>query len=245
MMTGADMGDLLRKWLAWYDPIHRGWTPRGIAGGTCATSGFCFPRVRGGYLLRRASGGAPTSDSPIAGAAGADACEVREWPWMTHVAGTAYVYRLHAVNGGGVEEKGEDNTAVVEFDGDGLWTGARPNRPTGLWVRPIAGGRFELRWGYAPRGEQAEPSEFRVFTDGGGGAVEYAAAVGQAAYRAGRRAYRFVTPAFAHGARVRWAVRAVTADGVDDGNTATVVGVADAIGPLPVYDLAVEVGPDT
>ena len=32
------MSDLLEKWLRHYDPIHRGWTPAGIANGAVTTA---------------------------------------------------------------------------------------------------------------------------------------------------------------------------------------------------------------
>ena len=95
---------LLAKWLDHYDPIHRGYTPRGIANGVCATAGWTFPRLGGGYNLYR---GTPTADDidygvPV-GAAGAGAGRINNFLWRPHTADTEYFYVCRAVGGGGVE----------------------------------------------------------------------------------------------------------------------------------------------
>ncbi len=230
------MSELQTKWLAHYDPIHRGWTPRGIATGLCTTNGFFFPRVRGGYHLRRATGAIPSMDAAIVGAGAAGETTIREFPWVTRTPGAVYVYRLNAIGAGGVEEAGTDNLATVEFDAAGNWVGARPTGPANLRVRPLAGGRFELRWTYSEPNTAAagEAIEFRVFSDGGTGTMDYVTAVATIAVRARRLHYRYATAAFPHGAKVKWAVRAYTAQTVHDGNTNAVFAWADAEGPPAV-----------
>ncbi|UCD28531.1 MAG: hypothetical protein JSV03_15855, partial [Planctomycetota bacterium] len=94
---------LLQRWLSHYDPIHRGWTPVGIANGICTTVGYSFPRIRGGYNLRRAVDRKPEASDLIVGVAGADAQTIHNFSWVTHQASTDYYYRLTAVSGGGVE----------------------------------------------------------------------------------------------------------------------------------------------
>jgi len=215
---------LLQAWLLHYDPVHRGWTPRGIATGTCATNGFFFPRIRGGYHLRRAVSVRPDLGSPIIGAAGADACELREFPWMTHEAGTNYVYRLNAVGGGGIEEAGQDNLATVEFDDDGQWRGERPNSPCGLSVKIVAGGRFELRWIYREQGQRTAPAAFHIFTDNGN-------VVGTVPYHRRQLHYRFITLPYDDGVKVSWSVRSISTLGRDDENMIAVSARADAVGP--------------
>lgn len=232
------MAGLLAKWLAHYDPVHRGWTLRGIATGVCATNGFFFPRIRGGHHLRRAVGTVPGLDAVIVGAAPAGSGEVREFPWVVHPPGATCVYQLNAVGGGGVEEESDASTAIVEFDEAGRWIGCRPGSPGDLRVRALAGGRFELRWSYPIDGPAARPSEFRVYSDGGSGEVDYSSVVGRVGFRFGRIHYRFVSPAHAHGLRVVWVVRAAGA--AEDLNASAVAAWADSQGPLCAETFVVE-----
>jgi len=231
------MSDLLTKWLAHYDPVHRGWTPRGIATGVCATGGFFFPRVRGGYHLRRAPGGVPTMSAPIVGAGAAGQTTIREFPWVVHESNAAYVYRLNAVGGGGVEEDGARNITSVAFGPDGSWLGLRPNSPSDVRIACLSGGRFALRWSYNEAGQQAAPSEFRVFTDGGTGSVDYDEPAAVVPGRGRRMHYEYVTGGWPHGTRVKWSIRAYAASGAHDGNMLIVSAFADAEGPTTAATL--------
>jgi len=147
--------NLLQKWLAYYDPIHRGWTPRGVANGICATGGWFFPRILGGYNLRRSQGQVPGQDEIIVGAAGAQADSIRTFPWVSHTADESYIYRLTAVGGGGVENFQDEIVTQVWLDETGNWPGCRPNAPSDLRVSSLSGGRFVLKWIYLGEGEQA------------------------------------------------------------------------------------------
>lgn len=223
--------DLLAKWLTWYDPIHRGWTPEGIANGVCATSGYSFPRIRGGYNLRRAIGEVPDGTAVIVGAAGADATTIQTFPWVSHAADTEYTYRVTAIGGGGVENVTDEITAVVPFDDGGDWVGLKPNAPTDLRVTAASGGKFTLKWTYNRAGEQVEPSQFRIYNDAGSGTVDYETVVSMVTYRRGRFHYETLSSAFDDGARVRWSVRAVSAGGVEEENLVVVEQWADAQAP--------------
>jgi hypothetical protein len=222
--------NLLNAWLLHYDPIHRGWTPNGIANGTCATNGFAFPRIRGGYnLYRRVVG---EEQVTIVGAAGADSDTVRTFPWIEHGADTKFAYELRAIGGGGLENVEEDApSACVAFDEAGMWTGAIPAGPADLQVEPLAGGRFLLRWTHAELRGTAVPTAFRVYHNGGSGNVDYETVVAEIPFKRGRTYFSYESDAFADGARVRWSVRAVAAGGADDGNTLAVLGEARTEGP--------------
>lgn len=210
--------DLLAKWLACYDPVHRGWTPAGIANGLCATNGFFFPRIRGGYNLRRSSGRVPTASDPIVGAAGADAASVHTFPWVSHEAGGEYVYRLTAVGGGGVENFADDVTAAVAFDDLGHWVGRLPNAPADLRVLPTVGGRFIVRWTYTGQCEQVEPAAFRLYHDQATGTVDFSSPAATVPYRRGRFHYEHVSEEFEHDTGIQWVVRAVSEDGAEEDN---------------------------
>jgi len=223
--------DLLAKWLAHYDPIHRGWTPGGIANGVCTTVGFFFPRIAGGYNLRRAVGEMPDASALIAETDGAAATTISTFPWVGHDAGTSYVYRLTPVGGGGVENLTDEVLAMTGFDAAGNWVGARPNAPADLRAAPAAGGRFVLRWTYSSQGQQAEPAAFRIYNDGGSGSVDYETVVGTVSYQGERFHYTYTSEPFANDAPVLWAVRAVSAAGAEEDNEHVVFGRADALAP--------------
>ncbi len=220
---------LLAGWLAHYDPIHRGWTIAGIANGVCATNGFCFARIRGGYNLRRTRDG--ESAVELVGAAGADARTVTTFPWVRHEAGAGYTYRLAAVGGGGVENNFLEVSARASFDAQGEWRGPRPNAPSDLNVTPIGGGRFLLRWVYSEGSQQVAPAEFRVYRGIGWSGVDYGQAVAVVPYRAGRPHGNWISQPFAHGTRVVWAVRAASAAGVEEDNARTAWGWSIALPP--------------
>ncbi len=239
---GAELFD---KWLAHYDPIHRGYTPRGLANGLTATNGWSFPRVGGGYNLYRGvlgGGAAKCAESLIdwnqpVGAAGGGMVTIGNFPWRVHAADTSYVYGLRAIGGGGVESGASYPARAVSFDGGGNLLGPRPNVPSGLVVRAKAGGRFELRWMYVSRFEESVPAVFEVYEDGGTGTVDFATAVGTVGYRPGKSHYEFLSAAVGHDVRRSWSVRAVTAAGDSDGNVVVVAARSDAESPVMLPEL--------
>jgi hypothetical protein len=223
---------LLQRWLAHYDPIHRGWTPAGIANGVCATAGFFFPRVRGGYNLRRAVDSVPDESDLIVGAAGADDQSIFTFNWVTHQASTHYGYRLTVISGGGVENFDDELIVRTEFDQNGDWVGLRPNSPGDLRVAPSASGKFVLRWTYTPQGQQAEPSTFRIYNNGVSGEIDFDNVVATVDYRMGSLHYSYESAAYEHGTCVKWAVRAASSAGVEEDNENTVLDWVDASAPL-------------
>lgn len=245
--------DLLAKWLDHYDPIHRGYTARGLANGVCATNGWCFPRIGGGYNLYRgtptagdidyaqpvgAAGPAAGLTPPVAG--GGAPAGIANFSWRPHAVDSEYFYSVRAIGGGGVESPPSERAVAVAFDGSGAYLGGRPNPPVGLSVSLASGGRFVLSWSYSSLHEAAAPVGFRVYSDGGTGAVDYDSALAEVAHASGRVHYRYTTGGHAHGARRLWAVRAVSSLGRDDGNSETVEAVADAQGPEPHPNLVAE-----
>ncbi len=224
-------GQLLQRWLEYYDPIHRGWTPRGIANGVCATNGYFYPRIYGGYNLSRAVGGVPDASAEIVGAAGFDASTIATFPWIGHEPETTYSYRLTALNGGGRENLSHVETADAVFDDGGIWLGALPNAPGDLGVRPAAGGRFLVTWTYNHEGEAAPPVHFNLYHDGGTGTVDYDTVVATVTYRRGQYHFAYTSNPFANNTRVTWAVRAVAIPFIAEGNVRTAFAYADAAAP--------------
>jgi len=224
--------DLFQKWLAHYDPIHRGYTPAGIANGLTVTGGCSFPRIGGGYNLYRGADGVDSIDyaNPVGAAAG-EATAISNFPWRAHAASTTYVYVVRSIGGGGVESSASHPARVAEFDDGGVLVGLRPNSPSEVAVSGVSGGRFQVRWSYSSLSEEAAPSVFAIYHDDGTGVVDYETTVATVAYRRGRVHYAYTSQAFSHDVRRIWGVRAISASGVDDGNQYQAMGWADAEGP--------------
>ena len=237
--------NLLTKWLAFYDPIHRGFTPRGIANGGITTVGWSFPRIKGGFNLYRGtpSGNDIDFSDPV-GAAGFDATEIRNFTWRNHNPSTTYYYGLKSVNGGGCESAPADRLWPATFDGAGNMLGDPPNAPDNLQIEPTSGGRFKLQWTYSEKDQLLAPIEFRLYHDNGSGTVDYGTVIATVSYKFGRLHYEFVSGAFAHDARRMWSVRAASAAGIVESNTETVVAVADAVGPPNHATAFSECGPE-
>lgn len=225
---------LLDKWLRYYDPVHRGGTPAGLANGMPATNGFAFPRIRGGYNLRRAGAGVPDEQAVIVGAAGADSNSIGTFPWVEHRASTTYTYRITSLSGGGAENLADEVRAEASFDETGAWIGRRPNAPGELRASAGPDGVIYLSWTYNPEGEQVEPASFAVYDDGGTGILDFSSPSGSVACQRGRFHYGYESGPFPHDTPVRFAVRAVSAEGVDDGNVRSVeVRAQSAAPPAP------------
>lgn len=221
----------LRKWLTTYDPIGLGWSPAGIANGLCATNGFFFPRVRGGYNLYRTVAGAGASEPELVGAAGADAVRIQTFPWVRHAAGTEYSYRLVPVGGGGVENWMDKTVTSVRFTETGLWAGPLPNAPTDLHVLPLGNGRLAIRWSYCPQDQQIAPAGFSVYRDNEAGEIDYGTTEADVRYRPGQVYYEYVSLPQPDGSRSHWAVRAYVELNREEQNLNRAFAVARAAGP--------------
>jgi len=229
------MSDLLEKWLLHYDPVHRGFTPRGIANGVCATRGFSFPRVSGGYNLYRSNEVINDIEfaSPV-GVAGANAVSIQTFVWQPAPASATRYFALTAIGGGGVESAAGSLQVRIEFDNEGDPVAPAPNSPVDLHVSPRAGGRFEIVWRYHERDQAVAPNSFDVYDGASEAAVDYESPIANVAYRARAGWFSVITDAHAHDAMRCFAVRAVSAAGTNDGNTFVVSRRARAAGP-PVH----------
>ena len=237
--------NLLTKWLAHYDPIHRGFSPGGIANGGITTVGWSFPRIKGGFNLYR---GVPSANDidftdPV-GAAGFDDTEIRNFSWRNHAPSTTYYYGLKSINGGGCESAPTERVWPATFDGAGNMIGDPPNAPDNLQIEPVSGGRFRLRWTYREQDQLLAPIEFRVYHDNGSGTVDYGTIIATVSYTFGRFHFEHLSAAFTHDAQRRWSVRSASAAGIEDSNTNVVVAVADAVGPPNHPTAFTECGPE-
>lgn len=230
------------KWLGWFSPLLGGRFDFFVAAdgprfdawssGLCLTRGRFWVRVRGGHDLRRAVGRPPARTDPIVGRADGGVATLSTFAWVAHPAGSQWWYALHVVGAGGVADEADAPRVRVLFDDDGGLIGLAPHAPTLLCVEPLAGGRFRLSWRYDETHQEVAPAEFRLYNDAASpGAVNYSSPVASVPYRFRAGDFAYVSEPFAHGTRVTWAVRARSAAGVEERNTATATGAADVEGP--------------
>jgi hypothetical protein len=247
------MSPQLQKWLAFYSPLCRGrfdFAP-GFAGrarllpsreawhqALALTGGRFWVRLRGGHDLRRvvesAADWTPSRSDVLVGRADGAAAAVTTFPWVCHAADTEYRYALSVVGAGGVTDFADAPQARAAFDADGALVGPAPNRVGDLAVRPLSGGRFDLRWTYDETDEETPPARFRVYNDAGSfGSINYDVAVATAPYRFRQGFFTWTSPPYADGARLTWAVRAATAAGAEAPPSPPAFAVAQAAGPVP------------
>jgi len=240
--------DLISKWAAARDPVHRGLSLRSVATGMSLTRGRSWVMVAGGYLLARGTSVAGIDRTRLVGARLAGATTIAPFAWIGQAPSTTYFYELVAVGAGGVEAvaNAQDRQIVRVVTGaDGQVGSPMPASPRSLRVAALSGGRLRVSWQYVPGSTPA--ATFRIYSDGGTGTVDWQTPVGQVAVRlssAGEGSYAWTSQAFAHGTTVKFGVRAATSAGVEDDNTTVAMGQADAVGPEAHAIAAVDWGAD-
>ncbi len=216
------------------------------------TGGRFWVRLRGGHDLRRRSIDAITGKDVVASStetSGNHPSDVRRlgvlvgrsdgpsaaattFPWVGHKAGAAYRYGLTVMGAGGVADGTEAPTATVTWDATGTWAGPTPNPVGGMAVAAQAGGAFGLTWTYDEAGQAAAPGQFEIFNDSGSpGSVDFDTVVATVPYGWRQGFFRWTSGAFAHDARVHWAVRAVSSGGAAGVASPVAFGVASAAAP--------------
>lgn len=144
-------------------------------------------------------------------------------------------YTVRAVTPCGVEDldPAGPKQVRVAFDGDGDLLLPAPNAPIELALIRYAGGGLKATWAYSPRNEAVAPAEFELFVDDAGGgspSFDYATPDHTVTYT-GARYFEQDLGTFADALVVRVAVRAVSAAGTSDLNTAYAERAADASAP--------------
>ncbi len=199
--------------------------------------GDFWTRLGGCYSVYRGQGQVGDVDYFSIIAAPTDTGELSVSDDISHAAGRNYFYVVRRISGTGRQELGSRSVVRLSLDEQGERLGPRPNVVSDLSARAIGDGRVALSWYYGPVGQKIEPVGFEVLGDGGSGVIDYENALGQVSFRGGGY-YSFVSPAGEEGQQLRFVVRSVGSNGVDDGNCVSVSAVVDLSGPDSVEGLS-------
>jgi hypothetical protein len=143
-------------------------------------------------------------------------------------------FGVRSVTDAGVVSPTTEAEVQLELDAGGHVVLPRPASVQGLSAAAGAGGCVTLKWLAMPETGAVMPAAFRIYSDGGTGTVNFAAALGSVAYVPGQRGYQWTSDALTAGVTVQLAVRAVSAAGGVDAAPATVAVTPDATGPRVV-----------
>lgn len=153
--------------------------------------------------------------------------------YLDHDPATNYYYLVRCISGSGKEEQGTMAAVLLSLDESGDQRPKRSNCVAQLSAWAVGGGKIQLSWWYWPLGQAVEPDHFAVFGDGGSGTIDFDVELAQVAYN-GAYFYSYLTATGVDGQAYRFAVRAVSAVGDDDGNLGYVVAVVDLTGPASI-----------
>ena len=222
----------LERWLAHYDPLTFGATRMGLLGSVLAQGKG--PGMPGGLtvLFRGSASDAIDTDTPV-GAAGPESASITVRPGVEVAAGTHFFQAIPYGPGGFPAVVGSPPQIVeVIYDEFGAVLPLPPG-PRHLRVAAIAGGRFKLQWSYLQEPSRPRAARFNVYSDGGGGTVDYENAVGTLTVSLrlnGEYAWIDET-GYADGTAVKFGVRSETADDREEENTNVATGIADDQAP--------------
>jgi len=169
-----------------------------------------------------------------------DACASNVTDWTSDVLAYPNTWRfgVRAYN-----EYGEEKNVNVARDlvllASGEESPARPNRPVGVAASAAEGGKVEVTFSYDATHEAAACTRFHVCYDAGSGEINYASPLGVIDKDdAPLTHYAFLSDALTDGQAYRFAVRAATADDVEDDGIEFVEVTADAQAPTQPESLS-------
>jgi hypothetical protein len=141
-------------------------------------------------------------------------------------------FGVRSLNTWGSESKTVDAEVRLELDAQGARIPPRPASVESLTAAGVGGGGVQLQWLALAEMGEAPPREFRIYSNGGNGAVNFAAPLGSVDYQSGQRVYQWTSAAMSQGLTVRFVVRAETAAGGVDASPAQVDVLIDALSPM-------------
>jgi len=141
-------------------------------------------------------------------------CTISPPVWLEHNSSETYFYVVRRANCCGVEEHSFGGSVKVSFDSGGDLTEPGCNSVFSVKALQVFGNKVLLIWFYQPIDQGARPSCFRIYTDDGGGEIDYENTAAVIDY-IGRRFYSWQSGAL-NGDKYLFCIRAVSTEGVED-----------------------------
>ena len=139
---------------------------------------------------------------------------------LTHPGNWRFAVRAYNAQG---SERNLDRQALLRLDAGGELEPARPTGVTGLAARARADGKVELGWSHDAGDEATTTTHFHVYHDDGTGRIDYGSPSAEIARAPGPVAHHvWLSEALREGVVHRFAVRAASAEDVEDDGTQTV-----------------------
>lgn len=211
-----------------------GWCGRS---GMALSDGYYWTRRNGGYnfYLGRQALSEIDFDHPMA------VCEatVKELEiGGVFAAGQDYWVAVRAVSQFGLESAGY---SWVRVRTDGLLAGKMaPDQVRNVRTCLTYNGMVRLEWDYEPRAGIVRPGTFNIYVTLAGVPFNYLSPVATVAYREGRRTYLWNSSDLGSPYPMKFVIRAVTADGIDDGSQRYITARGDIRYPGDAEDLGAE-----
>ena len=160
-----------------FSGIFEGDCPGGVKLGMSLTGGDFWPRPDGCQNLYRGEGDGLVDVIRIVASVDIGENLVSVPAVFGHDAMGVYVYVLRRANCCGNEEQSERAVVHVRFGGAGELIGSACNIVLGLYAEQITDARIRLGWFYSPLNQLTACNEFRVYANGGDGAIDLESAI--------------------------------------------------------------------
>lgn len=158
----------------WYkEALFAGAGGNGFKLGLVLSLGWFWPRSNGCYVLFRGKSLEQIDSGNVLAAVnpGSDQISLKERE--SYEAGSAYFYVLRSVDNLGRMEHTFKSVVKLSIDGQGKLSAGVCNSAVCLSGEQSGQDEVRLLWYYCPIGQQAVPKCFNVYTDNGGGVVDY------------------------------------------------------------------------
>lgn len=177
---------------------------------------FGWFATEGVLLLHRYEGSQDPRPAfaPVVGHARRPASEVSSDGGATYNGDNIYWHWVETIGRGGIAAATPNRlTRAVVYE-SGAYVGLMPEPPTHVSLRQTTDRKVVVSWVYNPLDQQAAPATFKVFSNGGSGAIDLVTPVGSVNYVSGRYVYRWVSGQYAAGTEIAFTVRAKSAGDV-------------------------------
>jgi hypothetical protein len=155
-------------------------------------------------------------------------------------AATVHWFAIRSVDAQGREMPTAQDEIRLELDDQSRRVSDRPGGVLAPSARPLPHGAVRLAWRYRVGLTGVVPRVFRIFSDGGGGLVNYGTPLGEVPYRNDLSAYAWTSGLLAGGVAQQLAVRAIAVGDIWDDQPAVVSVLPDAAAPASVNALGAE-----